>query len=73
MTNKFPGLDYWVSSVAFEQARAKRTDYITELRDPQTWALANVVRKQKEAEELQLLASIITTSTLLQKGGTLNA
>lgn len=55
-----PSYDYWVSSVAFERAQRLGTTYLDQLHNVETWSEANDLRKQKEAEERSLLASIFT-------------
>ncbi|MBK9184464.1 MAG: hypothetical protein IPM83_15485 [Ignavibacteria bacterium] len=67
-TTSLPRYDYWVSSVAFERAQRLGTTYLDQLHNIETWSEANDLRKQKEAEERSLLASIFTHDQSPTKG-----
>ncbi len=67
-TATLPRYDYWVSYVAFERAQRIGTTYLDQLHRIETWSEANEVRKQKEAQERELLASIFTHDQSPTKG-----
>lgn len=67
-SDSIPCYDYWVSRVAFDRAQRYGTSYLYQLHNIETWSEANDLRKQKEAEERSLLASISTHDQSPTKG-----